>query len=97
MRVACSCPRNPARPLFDQCGRGALQEEKAETSRKHKKAHTDHMLAQHRAVPRVCALQDLAGKQVVERGAEAPAGAQRYATSNKAHKTFTDADDQRIR
>jgi hypothetical protein len=30
-------------------------------------------------VPRVCALQDLAAKQVVELAAQAPAGAQRFA------------------
>jgi hypothetical protein len=36
-------------------------------------------LTQRRAVPRVCALQDLAAKQVAELGAQAPAGAQRFA------------------
>eukprot|EP01049_Picozoa_sp_SAG25_P013521 SAG25_NODE_2114_length_1931_cov_1.799127_2_plen_197_part_00 len=36
-------------------------------------------LTQRRAVPRVCVVQDLAAKQVAELGAQAPAGAQRFA------------------
>jgi hypothetical protein len=34
MRAACSRPRTLARPLSDWCGRGAVQEEKAEQIRK---------------------------------------------------------------
>jgi hypothetical protein len=34
MRAACSHPRTRARPLSDWCGRGAVQEEKAERIRK---------------------------------------------------------------
>jgi hypothetical protein len=78
MRAACSRPRTLARPLSDWCGRGAVQEAKEESSRKLKKGHADRMLAQHHAVPRVCA-----DKQVT--------------TRKGARKTFTDADDKRIR
>eukprot|EP01049_Picozoa_sp_SAG25_P013522 SAG25_NODE_2114_length_1931_cov_1.799127_3_plen_151_part_00 len=78
MRVAVLCRRAPARPRFDRRGRGVVQEAKAERSRKIKKRHADRMLAQHHAVPRVCA-----DKQVT--------------TRKGAHKTFTDADDKRIR
>jgi hypothetical protein len=57
----CSRPRTLARPLSDRCGRGAVQEEKAKTSRKISKAIS-----------------------ILNEG-------------NQYSKTFTDADDQRLR